>query len=157
MDAFVESGRNSVSNYEIQPECREWAGSRRTGRPNPSGETKFAGANGDRENIVFPCFPTMSRNGNHTWSIHTLLGVLIIHTYSHLGMAPPPFSATKVKKIERRLHFPGGGDDVVYSPRVLRVRYGQELSPLIWLSLGTRICFDTNLCSQQQTDAVSRK
>ena len=40
---------------------------------------------------------------------------------------------------------------MVYSPRVLRVRYDQELSPFICLSLGTRIYFDTNLCLQQQT------
>ena len=40
---------------------------------------------------------------------------------------------------------------MVCSPRVLRVRYDQGLSRLIWLSLGTQIYFDMNLCSQQQT------
>ena len=40
---------------------------------------------------------------------------------------------------------------MVCSPRVLRVRCNQELSRLIWLSLGTRIYFDTNLCLQLQT------
>ena len=58
--------------------------------PNPSRKTNFSGANGDRENIIFSRYPIMSRNGNHTWSIHTLLNELTIHTYSHLGMAPPP-------------------------------------------------------------------
>ena len=29
--------------------------------------------------------------------------------------------------------------------------YGQELRRLIWLSLGTRIYFDTSLCLQQET------
>ena len=40
---------------------------------------------------------------------------------------------------------------MVCSIRVLRVRYDQKLSRLIWLSLGTRIYFDTNFCLQQQT------
>ena len=40
---------------------------------------------------------------------------------------------------------------MVCSIRVLRARYDQKLSRLIWLSLGTRIYFDTNFCLQQQT------
>ena len=42
-------------------------------RPKPSRETKFSGANGDREMFVFPVQLTMSRIGNLTRLIHTLL------------------------------------------------------------------------------------
>ena len=40
---------------------------------------------------------------------------------------------------------------MVCSHCVLRIRYDQELSRLIWLSLGTRLYFDKNLCIQQET------
>ena len=43
------------------------------GRPNPSGETKFSGANGNRENFIFPVQLTTSRVGNLTRSIHILI------------------------------------------------------------------------------------
>ena len=92
----------------------------------------------------------MSRNGKHTSSVHTLLSVLIIHTYSRLGMAPPPIFCNNNEEINRRLNFPGGWD-VVCSPRVLRVQYDQEeLHRLIWFSLGTRKYFGTDLCLQQK-------
>ena len=39
-----------VSKHQIQPGCGERAGSRGTGRPNLTRETKLSGANGDREN-----------------------------------------------------------------------------------------------------------
>ena len=42
------------------------------GRPNPSHETKFSGANGDREIFIFSVQLTTSRIGNLTWLIHTL-------------------------------------------------------------------------------------
>ena len=52
-----------------------------TGRPNPCRETKFSGANGDREIFIFPVQLTSSRNGNLTRLIHTLLyKVMAIHT-----------------------------------------------------------------------------
>ena len=47
MDAIAGSGRNPLSKRHIQPEYG--AGWRETGRPNLSRETKFSGANGDRE------------------------------------------------------------------------------------------------------------
>ena len=75
------------------------------GRPNPFRETSFAGANEDRENIIFPCYPTMSTNGNHAWSIHTLLSVLTMHTYSHLSMAPPPVFCNNID-IKKGVLFP---------------------------------------------------
>ena len=45
-----------------------------TGRPNPSREIKFSGANGDREIFSFPLQLTASRIGNYTRLIHALLG-----------------------------------------------------------------------------------
>ena len=45
-----------MSKHHIQPECGEYAGWRGAGRPNPSREAKFSGANGDRDiYIYFPC------------------------------------------------------------------------------------------------------
>ena len=58
------------------------------GRPNPSRENEFSGANGDREILFFSAQPTTSRIGNLTrliytlyvMTIHILLKVLTIHT-----------------------------------------------------------------------------
>ena len=50
------------------------------GRPNPSRETKFPGANGDREMSNLPVQLTTSRIGNLTQLILTLLNVMTIHT-----------------------------------------------------------------------------
>ena len=62
MDAVAACGKNLVSKNNIQPVCAE----RGTGRPHLSPETKFSGANGDREKIIFPTQPTASRIGNLT-------------------------------------------------------------------------------------------
>ena len=43
------------------------------GRPNPSRETKFSGANGDKGTFIFPVQLTTSRIGNLAKLIHTLL------------------------------------------------------------------------------------
>ena len=51
------------------------------GRPSPSDEIKFSGANGDREIPIFPVQLTTSRIGNLTRLFHTLLYVKTIHTY----------------------------------------------------------------------------
>ena len=64
MDTAAEVGRNPASKHQIQPECGECAGCRGTGRPNMSRETKFSGANGDREIFIFPVQLTTSRIGN---------------------------------------------------------------------------------------------
>ena len=53
------------------------------GRLNPSRETKFSGAHGDRGIFLFPVQLTTSRIGNLTRLIHTLLYVMTIHTYIH--------------------------------------------------------------------------
>ena len=66
MDAAAESGRNPVGKHHIKPKYRERAYWRRMGRPNPSPETKFSGANGDGEKIIFPVQLTTSRIGNLT-------------------------------------------------------------------------------------------
>ena len=46
-------------------------------------DTKFSGANGDREILNFPIQLTTSRIGNLARLIHTLLYVMTIHTYIH--------------------------------------------------------------------------
>ena len=50
MDAAAELGRNLVSKHQIQLEYGdEQADAERDCRTNPSHETKFSGANADRE------------------------------------------------------------------------------------------------------------
>ena len=72
MDAAAELGRNPVSKHHIQPEYgNEQADSGRE-LPNPSRETKFSGANGNREIFIFPVQLTTSRIGNLTRLIHAL-------------------------------------------------------------------------------------
>ena len=51
------------------------------GLPNPSRETKFSGANADREMIIFPVQLKTSRIGNLTRFIHTLAICVTIHEY----------------------------------------------------------------------------
>ena len=50
MDAAAELGKNPVSKHQIQP---EYGGEQ--------AETKFSGANGDREIFIFPVQLTTSR------------------------------------------------------------------------------------------------
>ena len=74
MDAAAELGRNPVSKHQAQPEYGdEQAGAGRDCRTRLSRETKFSGANADREIFIFPVQLTTSRIGNLTWLIHTLL------------------------------------------------------------------------------------
>ena len=58
-------------------------GWRETGRPNPSREIKFSGANGDGEMFIFPVQLTTSSIGNLTRSIHNLVYVMTIRAYIH--------------------------------------------------------------------------
>ena len=51
--AVVEIGRNPVSKHYIQAKCGECAGWRKMRRPNLSRQTKFSGANGEREKCIF--------------------------------------------------------------------------------------------------------
>ena len=79
MDAAAELGRNPVSKHHIQPEYGdEQADAGRDGRTCLS-ETKFSGANGDREIFIFPVQLTTSRIGNLTRLTHTLAICVIIH------------------------------------------------------------------------------
>ena len=57
MDAVVESGRNPVSKHQTQPELdNDQADAGQDGRTKPvSRETKFSGANEDREMFISPC------------------------------------------------------------------------------------------------------
>ena len=47
------------------------------GLPNPSRETKVAGANGDRETFIFPVQLTTCRIGNLTWLLILTLAIII--------------------------------------------------------------------------------
>ena len=71
MDAAAELGRNPVSKHQIQPDYGDEQADAGTGLPNPSRETKFSGANADREIFLFPVQLTTSRIGNLTRLIHT--------------------------------------------------------------------------------------
>ena len=63
---------------------------RRAGRPNPSPETKFSGANGDRKRkSIFLCSADHGQDwqpytGNHTRLICTVLKVSIVHTVARV-------------------------------------------------------------------------
>ena len=65
MDAAAEIGRNPVSKDRVQPEFGDKQADG-TGLPNPSRETKFSGANGDREIFIFPVQLTTCRTGKAT-------------------------------------------------------------------------------------------
>ena len=81
MDAAAELGRNPASKHLIQPECGDEQADG-TGLPNPSRKTKFSGANGDREILIFPVQMTTNRIGNLTRLILTLV-ICDDHTYIH--------------------------------------------------------------------------
>ena len=72
MDVAAKIGKNLVNKHQIQPEYGDehQADAGRDGR-NPSRETKFSGANGDRKVFIFPVQLTTSRIGNLTGLIHT--------------------------------------------------------------------------------------
>ena len=66
------------------------------GLSKPSRETKFSGANDDREILIFPVQLTMSGIGNFTRLIHTLAICVTIHTYSNTKIKP-----TGVKRVNQ--------------------------------------------------------
>ena len=73
MDAAAEIGRNPVvSKHHTQGG---------TGVPNPSRETKFSGANGDRVKNIYIELTMTSRIGNLTRSVFTLFIICDDHTY----------------------------------------------------------------------------
>ena len=71
---------------------------RGTGLPNPSRETKFSGANGDREIFVFPVPLTTSRIGNLT-RLTLTLAICDDYTYcvifGHTHRPAPILAPTK--------------------------------------------------------------
>ena len=71
MDAAAELGRNPVSKHQIQSEYGDEQADARS--PNPSRETNFSGANGDREIFIFPVqlISTINRTGSLTRLILT--------------------------------------------------------------------------------------
>ena len=73
----------SVSMLRIQLDCG------RTERTNPSRETRFSGANGNREILIVSAQLTTGRIGNFPRLIHTLLNVMAIHIhYMHAPRQP---------------------------------------------------------------------
>ena len=78
MGASAEIGRDPVSKHRIQHEYGDEQAD--AGLPNPSRETKFSGANGDREISIFPVQLTTSRISNLTRLILTL-AICDDHTY----------------------------------------------------------------------------
>ena len=64
------------------------------GLPNSSSETKFSGANGDRDIFIFPVQLTTSRIGNLTRLILTL-AVYDDHTRSVLELYHLPYHQVK--------------------------------------------------------------
>ena len=63
------------------------------GLPKPSRETKFSGANADREKFIFPVQLTTGRMGNLTRLIHTLA---ICVTINNVGEKPAVILYTTV-------------------------------------------------------------
>ena len=70
MDAAAELGRNPVKKHRIQ--TMEMSTLTQAAVPNPSRETKFSGANGNKYIFIFPIRLTTSRIGNLTRLILTL-------------------------------------------------------------------------------------
>ena len=69
-DAAAELGRNPVMKYQIQP---GYGDEQADAGPNPSRETIFSGANGDRGILFLPVQLTTSNIGNLTQFIFTLV------------------------------------------------------------------------------------
>ena len=80
VDAVAESGRNPVSEHQIDDPARlcRMCGLTRDGTVE---ETKCLGANGDGEKNIFGDELTTSRIGHHTRLIHIMLKVLAIYIY----------------------------------------------------------------------------
>ena len=65
MDAAAELGMNPVSNHQVQPEYgHEQADAGWDCRTRLVRETKFSGANADREIFLFPIHLTTGRIGS---------------------------------------------------------------------------------------------
>ena len=65
MDAAAELGRNAVSKHHIQPEYGDEQADAGRDCRTPSRETKFSGANGDREKFIFSIQLTTSSFSNY--------------------------------------------------------------------------------------------
>ena len=72
--------------------------------PNPSRETKFSGANGDREKLIFPVQLTTSRIGNLTQLIHILRYVMAIHHGSMVVLMVVPSYSADHEQDRRTIH-----------------------------------------------------
>ena len=122
MDAAAELGRNPVTKHHIQ---LEYGGEQAdTGRDCRTRQTKFSGTNADREIFIFPVQRTTSRIGNHTRLIHTLMYVMIIHTYYStvfvLKITPPgSLLNTSSKTAPPRKDQHRGGHTLCRSPKLV--------------------------------------
>ena len=81
MDAVICRGKREevdepASKHQIQRGCTTMSG---TSQSNPSGETKFSGANAYREKTLFPVQLITSRIGSPIWLIHHTLLKGLIH------------------------------------------------------------------------------
>ena len=84
----MELGRNPVSQHHIQPRYGDE-------QADAGRETKFSGANADREVFIFPVQLTTSRIGNLTRLIHTLaiyvtIIIIIIYHFRTLARSLEP-------------------------------------------------------------------
>ena len=88
MDTAAELGRNPVSKHQNQPEYGGEQADAGWDCRTPSRETKFSGANADREISIFPVQLTTSRIGHLTRLIHTLAICVTIHISRPADEAP---------------------------------------------------------------------
>ena len=81
LEVFTESGvQLDITSYTFLLRQKKKKQPEYAGLPNPSRETKFSGANADREIFIFPVQLTTCRIGNLTRLIHTLAICVTIHT-----------------------------------------------------------------------------
>ena len=86
MDAAADLGRNPVSKHQIQPEYGgEQADAGRDCQTRPARPNSQAGADGDREKVIFPVQLTTSRIGNGL--IIITLAICDDHTYIQLVLS----------------------------------------------------------------------
>ena len=88
MDTAADLGRNPVSKHQIQPEYGgEQADAGRDCRTRLARPNSQAGADGDREKVIFPVQLTTSRIGNLTRLIIITLAICDDHTYIQLVLS----------------------------------------------------------------------
>ena len=123
MDTAAELGRNPMSKHQIQPEYgNEQVDAGRKYR-NPSHETKFSGANGDREIFISPVQLTSSRIGNLIRLIIILLYIVrsTVVQYGLLSVLGDFSNPSHILVLLHRIF--GRIGNVFHCPSVLQVQY----------------------------------